>query len=68
MAVRISVAEMAQHLSSLTPLRVLDVRWTIAPPDDRVAYLAGHIPGAVYVDLDTELSDHSVTGRGRGAG
>jgi thiosulfate/3-mercaptopyruvate sulfurtransferase len=29
------------------------------------AYLEGHIPGAVYVSLEDELSDHAVTGRGR---
>ncbi|CAN5663615.1 sulfurtransferase [soil metagenome] len=65
MTVLISVAELAQQLSSGSPPRVLDVRWTVAAPDGRAAYLAGHIPGAVYVDLDTELSDHSVTGQGR---
>ncbi|MCV7226228.1 sulfurtransferase [Mycolicibacterium komossense] len=65
MNVLISVAELAQQLSSGTPPRILDVRWTVAEPDGQKAYLVGHIPGAVYVDLDTELSDHSVTGRGR---
>ncbi|GAA1058430.1 sulfurtransferase [Agromyces luteolus] len=45
--------------------RVLDVRWTLAEPDGSGAYRAGHIPGAVYVDLDTELADHSATGEGR---
>ncbi len=60
----ISVAELAARLVD-PRLRVLDVRWTVARPDGRPAYDAGHIPGAVYVDLDTELSDHSVTGRGR---
>ena len=44
---------------------VLDVRWTLAQPDGRDAYRAGHIPGAVYVDLDHELADHSVNGEGR---
>lgn len=44
---------------------VLDVRWTLAVPDGRPAFLAGHVPGAVYVDLDHELADHAVTGRGR---
>lgn len=34
-------------------------------PDGRAAYLAGHLPGAVFVDLDVDLADHSVTGRGR---
>ncbi len=65
MTVLISVAELAQQLSTGTPPRVLDVRWTVAAPDGYGAYLDGHIPGAVYVDLDAELSDHSITGRGR---
>ncbi|WP_353814757.1 sulfurtransferase [Agromyces sp. SYSU T00266] len=45
--------------------RVLDVRWTLAEPDGSGAYRSGHVPGAVYVDLDTELADHSATGEGR---
>lgn len=34
-------------------------------PDGRPAYLAGHLPGAVFVDLDADLAGHSATGRGR---
>lgn len=45
--------------------RVLDVRWTLAQPDGRPAYRAGHVPGAVYVDLDTELSMHGPATAGR---
>jgi thiosulfate/3-mercaptopyruvate sulfurtransferase len=44
---------------------VLDVRWSLAEPDGSAAYRAGHVPGAVYVDLDGELADHAVEGRGR---
>ncbi|GAA2035294.1 sulfurtransferase [Agromyces tropicus] len=44
---------------------VLDVRWTLARPDGRDAYRAGHIPTAVYVDLDGELADHGAVGEGR---
>jgi thiosulfate/3-mercaptopyruvate sulfurtransferase len=44
---------------------ILDVRWRLDKPDGRAAYLQGHIPGAVYVSLDDELSDHTITGRGR---
>ncbi len=44
---------------------VLDVRWTLAEPDGRPSYLAGHVPGAVYVDLDRELADHAAVGQGR---
>jgi thiosulfate/3-mercaptopyruvate sulfurtransferase len=43
----------------LAAVRVLDVRWRLDRPDGRPEYLAGHIPGAVYVDLDTELADHN---------
>jgi thiosulfate/3-mercaptopyruvate sulfurtransferase len=44
---------------------VLDVRWSLSGPDGRPAFLAGHVPGAVYVDLDHELADHSAVGEGR---
>ncbi|CRZ14463.1 3-mercaptopyruvate sulfurtransferase [Mycolicibacterium neworleansense] len=44
---------------------MLDVRWSLAEPDGEQAYLTGHLPGAVYVSLDDDLSDHRVTGRGR---
>lgn len=44
---------------------ILDVRWRLDRPDGREAYLDGHIPGAVYVSLEDELSDHSREGRGR---
>ena len=47
------------------PLTILDVRWQLAEPDGRAAYEQGHVPGAVYVSLEDELSDHSVSGRGR---
>lgn len=43
--------------SSATP-SVLDVRWRLDQPDGRADHRAGHIPGAVYVDLDHELSAH----------
>ncbi|MEU8349760.1 rhodanese-like domain-containing protein, partial [Streptomyces sp. NPDC048845] len=35
---------------------LLDVRYQLGGPPGRPAYEAGHIPGAVYVDLDTELA------------
>lgn len=40
-------------------LRVADVRWYLNRPGaGRAAYEAGHIPGAIFVDLDADLSDH----------
>ena len=44
---------------------MLDVRWQLTEPDGRAAYERGHIPGAVYVSLEDELSDHTIAGRGR---
>jgi thiosulfate/3-mercaptopyruvate sulfurtransferase len=35
---------------------ILDVRWELGKPSQREAYEAGHIPGAKFVDLETELS------------
>jgi len=61
----ITAAALAELLDSDAGVTVLDVRWALAEPDGRAAFEAGHIPGAVYVDLETELSDHSVPGRGR---
>ncbi|MBW3537255.1 MAG: sulfurtransferase [Actinobacteria bacterium] len=38
-------------------LVVADVRWSLTGPDaGRAAYEEGHIPGAVFVDLDAELA------------
>lgn len=44
---------------------VLDVRWQLSEPDGWSAYDREHIPGAVYVSLEDDLSDHSIEGRGR---
>jgi thiosulfate/3-mercaptopyruvate sulfurtransferase len=35
---------------------VLDVRWRLAGPPAREDYARAHLPGAVFVDLDTELA------------
>ena len=35
---------------------LLDVRWELGAPPGRDLYLEGHIPGAVFVDLDTALA------------
>ena len=61
----ISVAELAETISAGRPVTILDVRWRLDEPDGHAAYLRGHIPGAEYVSLEDELSDHSIIGRGR---
>lgn len=39
-------------------MRVVDVRWYLGKPGaGRIAYEAGHIPGAIFLDLDADLSD-----------
>ncbi|MFC7302717.1 sulfurtransferase [Streptomyces monticola] len=60
----ISGPELASDLKGEYPPVLLDVRWQLSaakasgePPfDGHNAYLTGHIPGAVFVDLDTALA------------
>lgn len=61
----ISVTELAQRLDAGDPTTILDVRWQLGAPDGRDAHEAGHLPAAVYVALEDELSDHGVPDRGR---
>ena len=63
--VLITASELADLIQAGDPLTVLDVRWRLDEPDGRPAYLEGHIPGAVYVSLEDDLSDHTIAGRGR---
>ena len=63
--VLMTATELAQHLDGGRPVTILDVRWQLSEPDGRAAYERGHLPGAVYVSLEDELTDHSVEGRGR---
>ena len=59
----ISAAELAALLDD-PDLRIADVRWSLAAPAaGRVAYAEAHLPGAVFVDLDTVLT--APTGPGR---
>jgi thiosulfate/3-mercaptopyruvate sulfurtransferase len=44
----------------------VDCRWELGAPDrGRELYLAGHIPGASFLDVDEDLSDLSVPDAGR---
>ncbi|MFF3460018.1 sulfurtransferase [Streptomyces sp. NPDC002730] len=52
----ISATELAKELTGSRRPVLLDVRWQLGGPHGRPAYEAGHIPGAVFVDLDTELA------------
>ncbi|QLQ39951.1 sulfurtransferase [Micromonospora robiginosa] len=46
---------LAAELDRADPPVLLDVRWRLAGPPGRDDHSAGHLPGAVFVDLDTEL-------------
>ena len=63
-AVLISAAELRALVDAGSAV-VLDVRWALGDPHGREHYLDGHIPGAVYVDLDTELAAPAAPADGR---
>jgi thiosulfate/3-mercaptopyruvate sulfurtransferase len=44
---------------------LLDVRWALGDDQGREKYLTGHLPGAVFVDLETELADPPSAAEGR---
>lgn len=44
---------------------VADVRWYLDGRSGRAAYVAGHVPGAVFVDLDGVLAAHGAPEAGR---
>ena len=50
----ISPEELLDRLDDCT---VLDVRWQLGRTDGREQHQAGHVPGAAFVDLETELAD-----------
>lgn len=51
----VSVEWLADHVDH-PGLRVADVRWALAGPSGRERYDIGHLPGAVFVDAEHELS------------
>jgi thiosulfate/3-mercaptopyruvate sulfurtransferase len=46
-------------------VRLVDSRWYLDGRSGRAAYEAGHLPGAVWVDLDRDLSAPASTATGR---
>jgi len=59
----ISAADLAPRLND-PRLRIVDVRWVLGEPGrGRVAYDEGHVPGAIFLDVDTDLV--APTGSGR---
>ncbi|MFD9205450.1 sulfurtransferase [Streptomyces sioyaensis] len=56
MNVIITATELASELAQPAAPVLLDVRYQLGGPPGRPQYEAGHVPGAVYVDLDGELA------------
>ena len=54
--VLITAGELAGLIAAGRPVTLLDVRWRLGGPPGRELYAAGHVPGAVFVDLDRDLA------------
>jgi thiosulfate/3-mercaptopyruvate sulfurtransferase len=52
----VSTTDLAASLSGAEPPVLLDVRWRLGGPPGREDYERGHLPGAVFLDLDVELA------------
>lgn len=52
----IDVPSLIHAYRGAAPPVVLDVRWHLAGPPGIEAYRRGHLPGAVFVDLDRDLA------------
>ena len=61
----IDVAALHALIEAPRPLVLLDVRWALDGSTGEHSHLAGHLPGAVYVDLDTELAAPASPAAGR---
>jgi 3-mercaptopyruvate sulfurtransferase SseA len=55
-AVLVSAEQLATELAAGRRIVLLDVRWALGDPHGRRHYLEGHLPGAVFVELETELA------------
>jgi thiosulfate/3-mercaptopyruvate sulfurtransferase len=63
--VLVEAGPLKAELAGSNPPALLDVRWALGDPDGEKHFLDGHLPGAVYVDLDTELASPPTAERGR---
>jgi thiosulfate/3-mercaptopyruvate sulfurtransferase len=53
---------LAEHIDDV---RVVDLRWYLGGPPGHDAYLEGHLPGAVWLDVDTDLAAPATPQDGR---
>jgi 3-mercaptopyruvate sulfurtransferase SseA len=59
-----ALVQAAELLRGPRPV-LLDVRWALGDPHGRERYLAGHLPGAVFADLESELAAPPSSAEGR---
>jgi thiosulfate/3-mercaptopyruvate sulfurtransferase len=52
----VDAGTLAAELRAGQPPVLLDVRWRLGGPPGIDSYRAGHLPGAVFIDLDRDLS------------
>lgn len=58
----ISAAELRDQLDAV---HLLDARWSLGRTDGHDQHLAGHIPGAVFLDVERDLTRHGEPHEGR---
>jgi thiosulfate/3-mercaptopyruvate sulfurtransferase len=58
----VDVAWLSAHRDEVV---LCDVRWSLGGPSGREAYESGHLPGAVWVDLDRDLAAPASDAAGR---
>jgi thiosulfate/3-mercaptopyruvate sulfurtransferase len=63
--VLVDAATLRAELAGALVLALLDVRWALGDPDGEKHYRDGHLPAAVYVDLETELAAPASAAGGR---
>jgi thiosulfate/3-mercaptopyruvate sulfurtransferase len=62
----ISCNELLEEIKVNKNLIIADVRWYPNLPDKpKEMWLLEHLPSAIFIDLDNELSDHSIKNAGR---
>jgi thiosulfate/3-mercaptopyruvate sulfurtransferase len=65
MQVIIDVQDLSARLDAGEPVTLLDVRWALGDPHGYDHYRSGHLPGAVFADLDAELAAPPSAAAGR---
>uniref|UniRef100_UPI001C4E0978 sulfurtransferase n=1 Tax=Rhodococcus qingshengii TaxID=334542 RepID=UPI001C4E0978 len=63
--VLIDVEELSALIEAGAAPRLLDVRWALGDSNGEQHFRDGHIPGAVFVNLDEELASPPSPGTGR---